>query len=191
MPGTAGCDRPHGWAAGYLWAQPLPGPALTRRLAVCSLKFKSMFKTCPEVFGEGESASEEPDSLVDSPDIGWVSVGEDPLGGAREFGDVVENHCLLATTTARRRSIPRLSNGKELSRLAMAEIVPTAALVKMTKTTKTDHFYLSGQSDRPPGSQPEEDLLKQPTRNTRHFRTPGKRPIWGGFLLPKKSIHGV
>ena len=58
--------------------------ALPRRLAVCSLKFRSAFKTCPEVFGEGESASEKPEALVDSPDMGWVSIGEDPL---RVVGD--------------------------------------------------------------------------------------------------------
>ena len=48
------------------------------------IKVQIGVKTCPEVFGEGESASEEPEALVDSPDMGWVSIGEDPL---RVVGD--------------------------------------------------------------------------------------------------------
>ena len=57
--------------------------------------------------------------------------------------------CLLASTTARRRSIPHISNrklfvaavnGRDRANRSFGE--------KVTKNLKTDHFYLNGQSDR-------------------------------------------
>ena len=145
--------------------------ALTRRLAVCSFKFRSAFKTCPEVFGEGESASEEPEALVDSPEMGLVSVGEDPLGVVG-VGDVVQNPRLRCPYNGKKAKHPPPFKRQGIVTVGNGRNHADRSFGENDKNSQTFHFYSSGQSDRPPSSRPEADLLKQPTRNTRHFRTP-------------------
>ena len=118
----------------------------------------------------------------------WRQGRKQSIHRTRPNGMSPGHTCLHAPTTTRRRNIPHISNRKLLVAVGNGtNRVTRGELVRKTKTVKTDHFYLNGQSDRPPSSQPEEDLLKQPTRNSTQSKKPGKRPKWSGFLLPEKE----